>query len=103
MNIFFNTRSNNVSLYVISQNINSIYIKNIKILLDKHKKYYKEGKSILKIPLTITERTKNYLEESCDIVQWFKENYQLTNNKKDTIKIYQAIFILIWQKNKNQI
>ena len=29
----------------------------------------------------------SYLELSCQLLPWFKENYELTNNKKDFIKI----------------
>jgi len=39
------------------------------------------------VPQSIKNRTQLYLELSCNIVQWFKENYKLTNEKNDTIKI----------------
>ena len=52
-------------------------------------KYYKEFKSVLKLPPSIVERTKTYLELSCNIVSWFKDNYELTTNMKDICKIKQ--------------
>jgi phage/plasmid-associated DNA primase len=59
----------------------------LKILMDEHKKYYKKNNSTLKIPKTIKERTSAYLEMSCNIVQWFKENYLKSNNEKDYVSI----------------
>ena len=59
----------------------------LKILMREHVKYYKQKNSKFTIPSAIKERTANYLELSCNILQWFKDNYELTNNKKDIIKI----------------
>ena len=58
----------------------------IKILIEKHKNYISNN-SILKIPTSIVERTKNYLEMSCDIISWFKNTFELTNNKDDILKV----------------
>ena len=58
----------------------------MKILFDQYK-IYKKNNYIFNIPQSIKERTQLYLELSCNIVQWFKDNYQLTNDKNDTIKI----------------
>jgi len=52
----------------------------IKILIQEHKKYYKQNKSIIQIPQSIIDRTHIYLELSCNIVQWFKEHYKETSN-----------------------
>ena len=57
-----------------------------KYLITEHKKYLNNG-SILKIAKSITERTQLYLELSCNIVQWFKDNYKHTGDKKDFLKI----------------
>lgn len=59
----------------------------LKILFNQHKKYYKENNSILTLPRSISDRTKAYLESSCDIVQWFKDNYVETQDKKVICKI----------------
>jgi len=56
-----------------------------KILTDEHKKFYKTNGSILNIPKSIVDRTNNYLELSCNIVQWFKENYE--EDDKEYVKI----------------
>lgn len=53
----------------------------LKILMDEHKKYYKQNNSMLTIPSQIEERTKLYLELSCNIVQWFKDNYEFANDR----------------------
>jgi len=58
----------------------------LKILIEKHKKYMNNN-FILQIPLCIAERTKNYLELSCDIITWFKETFIFTGNKEDILKI----------------
>ena len=39
------------------------------------------------VPKTVTERTQTYLEMSCNIVQWFKDNYKYTGNNTDISKI----------------
>jgi hypothetical protein len=39
------------------------------------------------MPKSIEDRTRAYLELSCDIVQWFKDNYKETNNKDDILKV----------------
>ena len=46
----------------------------LKILIDAHK-LFKGNNYILNIPKSIEERSKRHLEASCDIVEWFKENY----------------------------
>ena len=58
----------------------------IKILMEHHQNYQK-NKYILSIPHSIHSRTMNYLEQSCNIVQWFKDNYEYTDNKDAVIKI----------------
>ena len=58
----------------------------IKILLNEHKKY-KKNNYCLDVPKTVTERTQTYLEMSCNIVQWFKDNYKYTGNNTDISKI----------------
>jgi len=58
----------------------------IKILLEQYK-IYKNHKFSFNIPVTIKERTQLYLEMSCNIVQWFKENYELTTDKEDFVKV----------------
>lgn len=58
----------------------------LKIVMEAYK-VYEQNKYNLKIPETIAKRTKEYLEKSCYILQWFKENYILTNDKKNIIKL----------------
>jgi len=58
----------------------------IKILMEQHKKYKKNG-YVLKLPESISNRTMLYLEMSCNIVQWFKDHYQYTEDKNCTIKV----------------
>ncbi len=58
----------------------------LKILMDEYKKYQKNN-YIFIIPKSISERTTLYLEMSCNILQWFKDNYLFTENKNDICKI----------------
>jgi hypothetical protein len=57
-----------------------------KIIADRHKIYYHENNSIIKVSLSIIARTQNYLESCCDIVGWFKDNYTEDNTKYCTMK-----------------
>jgi phage/plasmid-associated DNA primase len=47
-----------------------------KILTEYHYKYYFENNSVLKMPDSIVTRTNKYLENSCDLVSWFKFEYK---------------------------
>lgn len=58
----------------------------LKILMGEYKKY-KLNNSILIIPKSIEERTQTYLELSCNLVTWFKDNYEHTGNKNDICKV----------------
>jgi len=58
----------------------------IQILMDAYKTY-KLNNSILKIPKSIEQRTKTYLESSCNVIQWFKDNYDFTGLKTDICKM----------------
>jgi phage/plasmid-associated DNA primase len=58
----------------------------IKILINKHKNYMNNN-NILKIPKSVADRTKNYLEMSMDIISWFKDNFELTKKETDVIKV----------------
>ena len=63
-----------------------------KILIGEHNKFYKQYSSILNMPKSIIDRTNNYLELSCDIVQWFKENYEESTNEYIKIQdIYDTL------------
>ena len=62
----------------------------LKILMESHKMYASNGYNFV-IPELIKSRTIEPLEISCIIFQWFKKNYCLSENKRDTIKI-QDIF-----------
>lgn len=58
----------------------------LKILFDQHKKY-KNNNYRFTIPETIKTRTSEYLEMSCDILQWFKDEYYVTEDKNDILKL----------------
>jgi phage/plasmid-associated DNA primase len=58
----------------------------LKILFDKYKNY-KDNDYKFNIPNSVKERSQLYLELSCNILGWFKDNYDKTENKKDIIKM----------------
>jgi phage/plasmid-associated DNA primase len=58
----------------------------IKILLNSHIEYTINN-FVLKVPATVKKRTQEYLEKSCDLLGWVRENYAITNDKNDIIKI----------------
>ena len=58
----------------------------LKILMNAYKNY-KLNKHTFEIPKSIKERTTQYLEMSCNILQWFKDNYKHTGEKSDICKM----------------
>lgn len=52
----------------------------LKILMQEHYKYYKVNKSTFNLPQSIINRSRQYLEMSCNIVEWFKDNYEETSD-----------------------
>lgn len=61
-----------------------------KIIADRHKIYYHDNSSIIKLSPSIISRTQSYLESCCDIVGWFKDTYTEDITKHITMKdIYE--------------
>lgn len=58
----------------------------LKILFNTHKEY-KNNNYTLEIPKNIEDRSKQYLELSCNIVEWFKESYKITDDPKNILKL----------------
>jgi phage/plasmid-associated DNA primase len=58
----------------------------IYILLEEHKKLKHNNYRFI-LPKSISDRTSIYLELSCNIVQWFKDNYQYTDENDKVSKI----------------
>jgi hypothetical protein len=59
----------------------------MKILMSAHIRYYKNNNCILKLPQSIIDRGRQYLEMSCNIVEWFKENYEETHDLTQYVQI----------------
>ena len=57
----------------------------LKILFDKHKDFHKNKK--LFICDSIKKRTENYLEMSCNIISWFKDNYEENSDDHYFLKL----------------
>jgi hypothetical protein len=51
-----------------------------------HQRYSNDNFSLM-IPQTFVENTKNYLEKSSRIMEWFEENYEKTEDKEQYIKL----------------
>jgi phage/plasmid-associated DNA primase len=58
----------------------------LKILMESYKEY-KKNNYVFEVPHTIKERTTQYLEMSCNILQWFKDNYKYTGDKNSICKM----------------
>lgn len=58
----------------------------VRMLLDKYKNYA-DNEHNLMIPDCVKNRTTAYLELSCNIITWFKENYEYTKSRKDYVKM----------------
>jgi len=58
----------------------------LQILMDSHK-IYAQNKYKFDMPDSIKKRTAEYLELSCNLLQWFKDNHELTNKKNDYVKL----------------
>jgi len=58
----------------------------LKILMESHKKHA-ENKFVITLPESIKKRTDEYIQLSCALLQWFREKYTATNDKKDILKI----------------
>ena len=56
-----------------------------KIIIDRHKIYYNQNHSVIKLAPSIVSRTQSYLESCCDIVGWFKDTYTEDNTKYSTM------------------
>jgi len=60
----------------------------LQILMDAHQVYAENNYKLDNMmPPSIKKRTAEYLESNCDLLQWFKRGYKLTNNKKDYIRL----------------
>jgi len=55
----------------------------LKVIMDQ----YKQTKNAFNIPHSVKERTQSYLESSSDLWGWFSENFEITDNEDDFIKI----------------
>ena len=55
--------------------------------MEAHTRYYKNNNCTLKLPQSIIDRGRQYLEMSCNIVEWFKENYEETHDLTQYVQI----------------
>ena len=58
----------------------------LKILMREHAKYLKNN-SCLNIPKSVANRTQAYLELSSLILQWFKDNYEVSTDPMNVCKL----------------
>ena len=58
----------------------------LKILMEAHKEY-KLNNYNFEIPQSIRDRTIEYLESNCQLLLWFKENYELMNTNEKNIYV----------------
>ena len=73
----------------------------MKIVTDEHRLYYENG-SKLSIPKSVENRNRAYLEGSSDILGWFYDCYEKTENINDIVKledIFENIQMSEYYKN----
>lgn len=58
----------------------------VQILIKAHKKYSNRDYKF-DIPETIKQRTAEYLEANCQLLEWFKDEYEITNEKNNILLI----------------
>lgn len=58
----------------------------LRILINAHKKYSDRNYKF-DIPETIRQRTAEYLEANCQLLEWFKDEYEITKEKNDILLI----------------
>jgi len=58
----------------------------LKIIMDAYK-CYAEDNCNLKIPFSIKERSNQYLEMSCELMQWILDTYEKTDDFKDIVTV----------------
>jgi len=56
------------------------------MLIEKATEYINIDVSKIKIPSSVLDETKDYIEENNPIIHWLHNNVQITNNPKDRIK-----------------
>jgi phage/plasmid-associated DNA primase len=59
------------------------------ILMEAYKGYEAAGFKLV-LPEFIKQRTAEYLEQSCDILQWFVDHYQIVKDTKNTENVSQG-------------
>jgi len=62
----------------------------LQILFDEYKEYKSNGYKF-DIPKSTEIRTNEYLQSSCDILSWFRENYEYTRNEDNFVEIKDVI------------
>jgi phage/plasmid-associated DNA primase len=82
----------NVTVYKAEEKYKSYQFQDIhkrallKVVMNAHIKH-SENNYKLVIPKSVTDRTQGYLEASCDILDWFKNTYYLSDDKTSILKV----------------
>lgn len=82
-----NSINNDKYVYMANPELKTIDFKEkhkfalLKILMDTHKKYFSDSYNI-KPCESVIKRSKEYLELSCNLIDWFKKNYKKTDDMK---------------------
>ena len=72
-------------------NTNKLVFMNILI---KYFKILQNNKFVMKnVPESVKSRTKEYMEDSDDFMNWFQEQYEKTNDENDFIKIGTDLYL----------
>ena len=76
-----------INSYYKTSEFKNEYKQALFLILTEHYKEYNTNNSTLPIPDEIDIRNKAYLKDSDEFLNWFDDNFEKTNEKKDIIKI----------------
>lgn len=82
-----------INPYYKTKEFKNEYKQALFLILAEHYKDYYDNKQNLSLPKEILERNKDYLKNSDELLNWFDDTFEKTNNNKDIIKlkiVYEA-------------
>jgi len=80
------------NLYYKTEDFKVKYRQALFIILAKYYKNFRRNNKNIKVPAECVKRVDNYLKCSDSIYQWVLDNYEMTDNQKDKIKLKEIYF-----------
>ena len=95
-----------INPYYKTKEFKNEYKQALFLILAEHYKDYYDNKQNLSLPKEILERNKDYLKNSDELLNWFDDTFEKTNNNKDIIKlkiVYEAFKSSEYFNNLNKV